>query len=339
METNMWKTDLKRRRILQSGGAAALASALPLAGCGTSPDTNRDTNTIPGSNPPPNPTIPAQFLTAQQHETLTAFVERLIPTDISPGAAAAGCADFIDAYLAAFQTSPAFIYAGAPFSTRGGHPVNEFEAFVPLDRYEELAWRIVIEGSQGIPEREVNGPVIGLQKIYTEGLEQLDVRAQQQGAASFAELSPVQQDLLVNDVTDAKISELVDVAFLETLNAMYGPPEYRGNQDLIGWEFTDYDGDVQPRGFTAEQVVNADTPGLFDALLPPSFHEGAENQSAKATKPGVFNPKNTKVTAPTFPIYPSTEDMASLQASSEGRLSKLRQQMRRYQVQLPTGKA
>lgn len=226
------RTNLQRRRALQAAGATALASALPLSGCGSSPNALADTT--PGTNPPDNPTVPAKFLSEKQHNTLVAFVERLVPSDIDPGAAAAGCADYIDAFLAAFKTTPPFIYAGAPFSSRGGHPSNEFEAFIALDSYEELAWRIVIEGSQGITEREVNGPVTGLQQIYSEGLDQLNARAGDQGASCFSELSSVQQDLILNDSSDAAVTDLIDVAFLETLNAMYGAPEYRGNQSLIG---------------------------------------------------------------------------------------------------------
>ena len=38
---------------------------------------------------------------------------------------------------------------------------------------EELAWRTRIEGSQGLPEREFNGPVVGLQQRYRDGLAAL----------------------------------------------------------------------------------------------------------------------------------------------------------------------
>ena len=36
---------------------------------------------------------------------------------------------------------------------------------------------------------------------------------------------------------------------------MYGDPVYGGNRDGIGWRFIDFDGDVQPRGFTDVQVT------------------------------------------------------------------------------------
>jgi hypothetical protein len=38
---------------------------------------------------------------------------------------------------------------------------------------------------------------------------------------------------------------------------MYGPPEYGGNRGLVGWEFTGWPGDVQPRGYTPAEVSSA----------------------------------------------------------------------------------
>ena len=38
---------------------------------------------------------------------------------------------------------------------------------------------------------------------------------------------------------------------------MYGAPEYGGNQGLVGWRYIGYEGDVQPRGYTDEEVERA----------------------------------------------------------------------------------
>ncbi|MDD9892071.1 MAG: gluconate 2-dehydrogenase subunit 3 family protein [Gammaproteobacteria bacterium] len=331
----MPKTDLSRRKALQAGGAAALASTIPLSGCGGSPER---APLLPTSGiPPENPTAAAKHLSEKQYDTLAALVDRLIPEDTDPGAATARCVDHIDAFLAAFQSSPAFIYAGAPYSDRGGHPVNEFQAFIPLDKYEELAWRTVIEGSRGIPEREVNGPVAGLQQTYADGLAHLDSRAQQQGVDCFSELTPSQQDAIITDQTDGAVTGFVGTVFGETIKAMYGAPEYQGNQDLVGWGFTNYDGDVHPRGFTNDQVVNADTPGPFDATLPPSYHEGAANPSAQATVPGVFNPPAFQSNTATLSAYASADEMSFLIADSGGDISKLQELMQNYRTFLQRG--
>ena len=155
-------------------------------------------------------------------------------------------------------------------------------------------------------------------------MAQLDSRAQAQGQADFAAAPAPIQDQIISDESDPLIAELVDVSFIDTLDAMYGPPEYGGNCDQLGWGFTAYDGDVQPRGYTAEEVVNADEPGLFDSLLPPSYHEafvaGAKQAGA------VTNPVQLRPSA--LAQAPSSEQISGLMNSSGGRWSRLRAQMR-----------
>lgn len=300
---------LSRRTVLRGAGGVLMSAWLPA--CSNS------------SPPAAGVTQPQSFLTEPERRALRALVARMIPADADPGAAEACCDQAIDFLLGAFLSEPAFIYAGAPFSDRGGHASNEFQAFVPLDPYEELAWRIHIEGSQGRPEREFNGPVKGLQAIYREGLAQLDARARELGQGDFAAAPAPIQDQIIGDDSDPLVAELVDVAFLDTLDAMYGPPEYGGNCDLQGWGFTAFDGDVQPRGYTAEQVVNADEPGLFDSLLPPSYHES----SAVAVKRAAADAPPAVGAAASLPVAPSPEQVAGLMNSSGGRLSRLQQQM------------
>ncbi len=53
---------------------------------------------------------------------------------------------------------------------------------------------------------------------------------------------------------DPAIGAVVDLVVPHTLQFMYGAPEYGGNRDLVGWTTTDFEGDVQPRGYTDEQV-------------------------------------------------------------------------------------
>jgi hypothetical protein len=265
-------------------------------------------------------TVPSRYLTDAQRITLEAFVDRMIPADLDPGALAAGAADAIDYLLGAFQTTPAFIYAGGPFSDRAGNPTNDFAKFVALDSYEELAWRIAIEGSQGLAAREFNGPVKGMQQIYVEGLAALDVAAQGQGFDSFAAApAPIRDFIVLNPPSDA-VAELVDVGFIDTIDATYGAPEYGGNRNLIGWSFAVFEGDVQPRGYTREQVINADHPGLLDPLLPPSYDEGADN----AKRMPLPLTKASGVARP----WMAGEEMFAIAQDAQGSLRKLRARMR-----------
>lgn len=336
---------MNRRVLLKSGAVISMAAVVPV-GCGGSPEGSSPSlaPTPPdAATPPAPPTSPAKFLDDKQRDNLVALVDRFIPADVDPGAEIACCADFIDAYLAAFMTSPPFIYAGGPYSDRAGNATNDFLSFIPLDPYEELGWRIVIEGSQGLPEREFNGPVKGLQEIYTDGLAHLDVRAQGQGAACFAELSAQQRDTIINDTSDPEVQALVNVALFDTFNGMYGAPEYQGNKDLAGWGFTAWDGDVHPTGYTDEEVANADSPGPFDATLPPSYHEnpsnGANSNNAAPSTSAAVAPKSRSTAVPLadppaslpeLPVMLSVDSMTSMVAECEGRLDKLREMMRPF---------
>ena len=124
----------------------------------------------------------------------------------------------------------------------------------------------------------------GWQQTYRDGLAALDAAAAGFGLPDFASMPAVTRDLLIRAGNDALITDLVDVAFLHTLDAMYGAPEYGGNRDLAGWGFTAYDGDVQPRGFTDEQVTQPDNPGLFDLLpLPLGSGVSASRSTGKAS--------------------------------------------------------
>ena len=66
----------------------------------------------------------------------------------------------------------------------------------------------------------------------------------------FASLAPEQQDerLRANPRFTAMVYD-------HACEGMYGAPEYGGNRDLVGWRYIDFDGDVQPRGYTDAEVL------------------------------------------------------------------------------------
>jgi hypothetical protein len=182
----------------------------------------------------------ATWLTDDEYRNLTAICERLIPADHTPGATDAGVADYIDGLLGAFSFDPPRIWAGGPTSGRFGGEAG-FARFHPLTALDDLAWRTRIEGSLGRPEREFNGPVVGLQEQYRAGLATL--------GSDFAECGPDEQDLRLRSHSD--FTELV---YGHACEGMYGAPEYGGNRNGVGWSNIGFAGDVQPRGFTDEEV-------------------------------------------------------------------------------------
>ena len=180
------------------------------------------------------------FFSDEEYAVVDAACARLIPTDEDPGAAEAGVADYIDGLLGAFATDPPRIWAGGPFSGRHGGD-NGFAHFLTLGPLDELAWRTRIEGSLGLPEREFNGPVVGLQARYRAGITALGL--------DFAAVDEGEQDERLR--THPEFTELL---YEHACEGMYGAPEYGGNRELAGWRYIGYEGDVQPRGFTDDEV-------------------------------------------------------------------------------------
>src|SRR5947209_15601913 len=241
-----------RRAFLKAAGALGLLALVPA----------RRLQALAASAPGPGQA--GRFLTAHELDTLRAVTARFVPgppDDPDPGALEAGVAEAIDLLLGAFAVSPPLIHAGGPFSNRHGASHDDFADFVALDAHAELGWRIRLEGSRGKPEREFAGPVRGLQQIYREGLAHLDARA----GGAFAALPGPAQDAILSDLSDNAVQELVTAAFSDTLDAMYGPPEYGGNRGLAGWSYTRWDGDTQPRGHTDAEVTQ---PSPAGAALP-----------------------------------------------------------------------
>jgi hypothetical protein len=180
------------------------------------------------------------WLTDDEYRTLAAACERLIPSDETAGAVDAGVPEYIDGMLGAFLVDPPRIWAGGPSSGRFGGPPG-FATFHRLVPFDELAWRMRIEGSLGIPEREFNGPVVGWQQIYRDGLAAL--------GSDFRDVSGEEQDARLRAE-----DEFTTILYEHCCEGMYGAPEYGGNRDTVAWEAIDFLGDVQPRGFTDAEV-------------------------------------------------------------------------------------
>jgi hypothetical protein len=186
-----------------------------------------------------------RFLTEHEHAVLAAAADRLIPPlDAHPGGAALGVADYVDRLLGAFTFDPPLIFAGGPFSGRAGGEAS-FGKFLTLSRHEETAWRTRIEGSRGMAEREFNGPTRGWQAIYREGIAAL--------GDDFLTVAGAEQDLRLR-----ANPELREVFYAHACEGAYGPPEYGGNPGTAGWIAIDFPGDVQPRGWTDEEVRGRD---------------------------------------------------------------------------------
>jgi hypothetical protein len=183
------------------------------------------------------------WLTDDEFAVLSAACDRLIPpSEGGPGAAEAGVPDDIDRLLGAFTFDPPRIWAGGPTSGRYGGEAA-FSTFHRLTALDELAWRMRIEGSCGLAEREFNGPVVGLQQRYREGLSAL--------GSDFTGVDGVEQVARLQ-----ALPEFTELLYGHACEGMYGAPEYGGNRDRRAWVAIGFDGDIQPRGLTDEEVSN-----------------------------------------------------------------------------------
>lgn len=238
---------LTRRTFL--GGAVTLLCTTPF-GCGEESEAPE-----PAELPDPPPRgqridgfwVPAgTTLAPRDFARLSALFDALIPGDPErPGAVALQAPWYLDQLLGAFTVAPPRIFAGGPYSGRHGG-LDGFSRFQRLTRVEELRWRIFLEGSLGLPEREFAGPVPGLQARYLEGLDALDAAA----GAPFSRLSLDQRVLLLQGADPA----FVALAYEHANEGSYGDPVYGGNAGGRGWAAIVFEGDRQPAGYTGRQM-------------------------------------------------------------------------------------
>jgi hypothetical protein len=199
------------------------------------------------------------FLSAERMRALRALCAHWVPgppDDPDPGAAEAGVADYIDLLLGAFGLEQPHIFAGGPFSHRdGGGPGWQW---LPLDALEERVWRTRIEGSRGLPEREWKGPVRGWQETYATGLDALDASARRFLRAPFAELGTTGRSAILGWLPGGPDDAFLELAFRQTLEGMYGAPEYGGNRGRVGWAYTRWPGDHQPHAYSLAEIAEPD---------------------------------------------------------------------------------
>lgn len=221
------------------GGALTLLCAPPVLTACVTPGEPQPT-TIDGWIVPPG-----TKLDAPRYATLAAAMQTMVP--LSLGAHAAW---YVDQLLGAFDVSPPRIFAGGPYSGRQGG-TDGFSSFLPLTRAEELRWRTFLEGSQGMPEREWNGPVQGLITRYAEGLDALEAAAQAKGE-HFTSASLDKRRIILISAEQA----FVDLLYAHTCEGTYGDPVYGGNHELSAWKAIDYEGDRHPLGYSPTQMLH-----------------------------------------------------------------------------------
>jgi hypothetical protein len=165
-----------------------------------------------------------------------------------PGAREAGVTNYIDMMLGTLSSlgsgagAAPLVFAGGPWSNRHTSGPDLMASFIALDPVRTIAWR---------------RRLTGWQQQYRSGIETLDKHA----GGDFTKASHADQDKIL---AGADVRPFMSLLFEHTVEGLYSVPEYGGNRDLVGWKDISYPGDVQPRGYTAEETSRSDGPDPVD---------------------------------------------------------------------------
>jgi gluconate 2-dehydrogenase gamma chain len=158
-----------------------------------------------------------------------------------PGAREADVTGYIDSMLGALgalDDAAPLIFAGGPWSNRHTSGPDLMARFTDLDPVARIAWRRRLQGWQ---------------EQYRQGIATLD----QQAGGDFTKASHARQDKILASSTSSSFTSLL---FEHTIEGLYAAPEYGGNRDLVGWKDIAFPGDIQPRGYTPDEVSRSDGP-------------------------------------------------------------------------------
>ncbi len=223
-----------RRRAL----IAAIPSAMVLAGCTSAPKPDRV----------------LRFFTAHQAAVVEDATARIAPGPGDdpaekghPGAREADVTGYIDSMLGAVgalaaDDPPPMIFAGGPWSSRHTSGPDLMARFAALDPVTRIAWR---------------RRLTAWRQQYEDGVAALDKLAD----GDFTTASLHRQDAIL---ATQSVSDFTSLLFEHTIEGLYAAPEYGGNRGLAGWKDIGFPGDIQPRGYTADEVERSDGPDPVD---------------------------------------------------------------------------
>jgi Gluconate 2-dehydrogenase subunit 3 len=187
-----------------------------------------------------------RFFTAHQAAVVEDATARIAPGPADdpaeaghPGAREADVTGYIDSMLAqlgALDDAAPLIFAGGPWSNRHTSGPDLMARFVALDPVARIAWRKRLQGWQ---------------EQYRTGIAALDKLA----GGDFTKASHAKQDKIL---ASSSASTFMAVLYEHTIEGLYCAPEYGGNRGLVGWKDIAFPGDIQPRGYTPDEVTGSD---------------------------------------------------------------------------------
>jgi gluconate 2-dehydrogenase gamma chain len=204
--------------------------------------------TSPGPKPKPTPAM-HRFFTPHQAAVVADATARIAPGPHDdpaekghPGAREADVTSYIDTMLGALaalgddDATPPMIFAGGPWGNRHTSGPDLMARFTALDPVAKIAWR---------------NRLTKWQDQYRKGINNLDKLA----GGDFTKATKAKQDKIL---ATQSVSTFTSLLFEHTIEGLYGAPEYGGNRGRSGWKEIGFPGDIQPRGYTADEVERSD---------------------------------------------------------------------------------
>jgi hypothetical protein len=229
-----------RRRVFVGAIPVTVASAAVLGAVGC---TSSSGSSSPGT---------LRFFTSHQAAVIEDATARIAPGPLDdpaeaghPGAREADVTGYIDSMLGALGTLDGAappVFAGGPWSNRHTSGPDLMARFVTLDPVARIAWQRRLQGWQ---------------QQYRQGIATLDKLA----GGDFTKASHAGQDKVLASSPAGSFTSLL---FEHTIEGLYAAPEYGGNRNLAGWKDIAFPGDIQPRGYTADEVSRSDGPDPVD---------------------------------------------------------------------------
>ncbi len=228
---------MRRRTVI---AAVASTAVLASGGC-TSPSEPSD---------PSDRGRVLRFFTSHQAAVVADATARIAPGPEDdpaeaghPGAREADVTGYIDTMLGALaalgdDNPPPMVFAGGPWSNRHTSGPDLMNFFVALDPVTRIGWR---------------KRLTGWQQQYATGIHALDKLA----GGDFTKAAPAKQDEIL---AAQSVSTFTALLFEHTIEGLYANPEYGGNRGLAGWKDIGFPGDIQPRGYTSDEVERSDGP-------------------------------------------------------------------------------
>jgi gluconate 2-dehydrogenase gamma chain len=199
-----------------------------------------------GCTSPAPPARTFRFFTSHQAAVIEAATARIAPGPADdpaeaghPGAREADVTGYIDSMLGALgalDDAAPLVFAGGPWSNRHTSGPDLMAHFATLDPVARIAW---------------SRRLTGWQQQYRQGITTLD----KLGGGDFTKASRTKQDKIL---VMSAVSDFMSLLFEHTIEGLYAAPEYGGNRGLAGWKEIGFPGDIQPRGYTADEVTRSD---------------------------------------------------------------------------------